>query len=91
MRAGSISLPRLVTFIALTGKYAAKMLGLSDIMTPDTTVTVYEYIRSYLANQKATAYFSQAAQEIADALHTSQYVEEKKTGAALDKLLNWGD
>ena len=78
-------------FIALTGKYAAKMLGLSDIVQPDSTVTVYEYIRSYLANQKATAYYSQAAQEIADALHTSQYVEEKKTGAALDKLLNWGD
>ncbi|MBO4533432.1 MAG: SurA N-terminal domain-containing protein [Treponema sp.] len=78
-------------FIALTGKYAAKMLGLSDIMTPDTTVTVYEYIRSYLANQKASTYFSQAAQEIADELHTSQNVEEKKTGAALEKLLNWGD
>lgn len=78
-------------FISLTGKYAAKLLGLSDIVSPDSTVTVYEYIRSYLGNQKASTYFSQAAQEIADTLHTSQYVEEKKTGDALEKLLNWGD
>jgi len=78
-------------FLSLTGKYAAKMLGLSDIVQPDSTVTVYEYIRSYLAQQKASTYFSQAAQEIADSLHTPQNVEEKKTGAALDKLINWGD
>lgn len=78
-------------FLALTQKYAAKMLSLSDIMTPDTTVTVYEYIRQVVTQQKQQAYIQQAAQEVADELHKSEYIEEKKTGAALDKLLNWGD
>lgn len=78
-------------FLALTDKYAAKMLSLSDIVKPDSTTTVYEYIRSGLASQKAEAYLAQAANEIAASLRKPEYVEEKKTGAALDKLLNWGD
>ncbi|MCR4901216.1 MAG: peptidylprolyl isomerase [Treponema sp.] len=78
-------------FIALTDKYAAKLLGLSDIVTPDSTVTVYEYIKQNLAQTKAQAYIQQAAQTVADELRKPEYIEEKKTGAALDKLLNWGD
>ena len=78
-------------FIVLTGKYAAKMLALSDVVTPDSTVTVYEYIKQNLASTKAQSYIQQAAQEVANELRKPEYVEEKKTGAALDKLLNWGD
>ena len=78
-------------FLALTDKYAAKILSLSDIVQPESTVTVYEYIRQNLASSKAQTYLSQAAQEIADGLRKPEYIEEKKTGAALDKLLNWGD
>ena len=78
-------------FIVLTGKYEAKMLSLSDVVTPDTTTTVYEYIRQNLAQTKAQAYIQQVAQEVANNLRKPEYVEEKKTGAALDKLLNWGD
>ena len=78
-------------FLALTDKYAAKLLGLSDIVTPDSTVTVYEYIKQNLAQTKAQAYIQQAAQTVADELRKPEYIEEKKTGAALDKLLNWGD
>ena len=78
-------------FLALTGKYAAKLLNLSDIVSPDSTVTVYEYIRQNLAQTKAQSYVQQAAQEVADELRKPEYIEEKKTGAALDKLLNWGD
>ena len=78
-------------FFALTDKYSAKMLTLSDIVTPDVTTTVYEYIRQNLAQQKGQAYIQQAAQEVAAELRKPEYVEEKKTGAALDKLLNWGD
>ena len=78
-------------FLSLTDKYAAKMLSLSDIVSPDSTVTVYEYIRQNLAQQKAQAYIQQAAQEVATELRKPEYVEEKKTGAALDKLLNWGE
>ncbi len=78
-------------FLALTDKYSAKLLSLSDIVQPDSTVTVYEYIRQNLATSKAQTYLSQAAQQIADELRKPEYIEEKKTGAALDKLLNWGD
>ena len=78
-------------FLSLTNKYAAKMIGLSDIVTPDSTVTVYEYIRQNLSNSKAESYLTTAAQEVANELHKPEYIEEKKTGAALDKLLNWGD
>ena len=78
-------------FIILTGKYAAKMLTLSDVVSPDSTTTVYEYIRQNLAQQKAQTYIQQAAQEVADELRKPEYIEEKKTGAALDKLLNWGE
>ena len=78
-------------FLALIDKYAAKMLALSDVVTPDSTTTVYEYIRAGLAQQKAQTYIQEAAQEVAADLRKPEYVEQKKTGAALDKLLNWGD
>ena len=78
-------------FLVSTDKYSAKMLSLSDIVTPDVTTTVYEYIRQNLAQSKAQAYVQQAAQEVANDLRKPEYIEEKKTGAALDKLLNWGD
>ena len=81
----------LYVFLALTGKYAAKLLSLSDIIQPDSTVTVYEYIRQALTQQKQQACLQQAAQDVANELHKPEYIEEKKTGAALDKLLNWGD
>ncbi len=81
----------LYVFLALTGKYAAKLLTLSDIVAPDSTVTVYEYIRQAITQQKAQTYLQQAAQDVAKDLHKAEYIEEKKTGAALDKLLNWGE
>jgi hypothetical protein len=82
---------KMYVFLVLTQKYAAKLLSLSDIVSPDSTVTVYEYIRQMLAQQKLQTVISQAAQDIVKELHKPEYVEEKKTGAALDKLLNWGD
>ena len=78
-------------FLSLIDKYAAKMLSLSDIITPDSTTTVYEYIRAGLAQQKAQTYIQTAAQDVAADLRKPEYVEMKKSGAALDKLLNWGD
>ena len=78
-------------FLVLTDKYAAKLLSLSDIVSPESTTTVYEYIRSGLTQQKAQTYIQQAASEVAAELRKPEYYEEKKTGAALDKLLNWGD
>jgi hypothetical protein len=39
-------------FYVIRQKYEAKMLGLSDVVQPDTTITVYEYIKNLLAKQK---------------------------------------
>ena len=70
-------------------KYDAKMLGLSDVVQPDSTTTVYDYIRSTLGEQKVMQYYTVAAQEIAVGLDTADNVERKKTGDALTKLLSW--
>lgn len=78
-------------FISVSKKYNAKMLSISDVVQPDTTVTVYDYIRSNLTQQKQMAFIQQAAQNLANELNKPEYVEEKKTGAALDKLLDWGE
>lgn len=72
-------------------KYDAKMLSISDVIQPETTMTVYEYIRQNLANQMQQAYVTNAASEIAKSLNTDSNVEYKKSGAALDKLLDWGE
>lgn len=78
-------------FIVLLKKYNAKMLSISDIVQPETTVTVYDYIRSSLTQQKQSIYVAQQTQEISKSLNTAENVELKKTGAALEKLLNWGE
>ena len=78
-------------FIAVGKKYDAKMLGISDLVQPETTVTVYDYIRSNLSQQKQQMYLQTAAQELADGLDTAENVDRKKTGDALNKLLDWGE
>ncbi len=74
-------------FYAVLNKYDAKMLSLSDVIQPNTTVTVYEYIRSGLTQNKISEYLGTAAQALADELNTSANVERKKTGDELKKLL----
>lgn len=76
-------------FYAVQKKYDGKMLSLSDIVQPETTVTVYDYIKQNLTAQKQQQYFAQAAQEVADSLDTPANVERKKTGADLTNLLSW--
>ena len=78
-------------FLTLEKKYAAKMLALSDVVKPETTVTVYDYIKQSLTQQKQMQYLKVAAQQVADELNKPEYVEDKKTGADLDKLLSWGN
>ncbi len=78
-------------FISILKKYDAKMLAISDIVQPESTVTVYDYIRSSITQQKQMAFVQQAAQDLSKSLNTSDNVEMKKTGAALDKLLAWGE
>jgi len=76
-------------FYTIIKKYDAKMLSLSDVVQPDSTTTVYDYIRSSLGQKKVMAYFTNAGQEIAVSLDTEANVERKKTGDALLKLLSW--
>lgn len=76
-------------FYMIIKKYDAKLLGLSDVVQPDSTTTVYDYIRSSLGQQKVMQYFTVAAQDIAVGLDKEENVERKKTGDALTKLLSW--
>ncbi len=76
-------------FFTILKKYDAKMLTLSDVVQPETTNTVYDYIKGSLGQQKQMEYLSNKVQEVAEQLDTPANVERKKTGADLDKLLNW--
>lgn len=76
-------------FYIVLDKYNAKMLGISDIIQPGSTVTVYEYIKQNITGQKQTAAVLKAIQDISKELNTAANVERKKTGADLDALLNW--
>ncbi len=76
-------------FYAVREKYPAKMLGLSDVVQPETTITVYDYIKQNLTQQKQQQYLVGAIQQLSESLDTPENVDRKKTGAALDKLLNW--
>lgn len=78
-------------FLTVQKKYNAKMLSLSDIIQPETTTTVYDYIKANLTQQKQMQYLQVAALEVAESLNKPEYVDDKKTGDALDKLLSWGD
>ena len=78
-------------FLSLIKKYDAKMLAIGDLVQPETTITVYEYIRSTLTQQKQQLYVTNARASLGKELHTSENVDMKKTGAALDKLLDWGN
>ncbi|MGL4982404.1 MAG: peptidylprolyl isomerase [Treponemataceae bacterium] len=70
-------------------KKDAKMLTLSDIVQPGTTVTVYEYIKANLGQQKQNQVLATALKDISESLRTDDNFKMEKTGAALEKLLTW--
>lgn len=76
-------------FYVVMNKYDRKLLELSDLVQPETTITVYDYIKSNISNQKQSQYFSQCVTMVADELDTPEYVDRKKTGDELKALLNW--
>ena len=78
-------------FLSVIKKYNAKMLAIGDLIQPETTETVYDFIRSNLTQQKQQLYVTNAVSTLGKELHTSENVDMKKTGAALDKLLDWGN
>lgn len=76
-------------FIKVGKKYSSKMLSISDVVQPGSNVTVYEYIKMNLTNMKQSQYLAVAAEEVAQSLNKPEYVDQKKTGEALKKLLSW--
>lgn len=70
-------------------KYAAKILDLSDIVKPGTTVTVYEYIRGNMMSQAQGNAIAVALQQIINDLRKPENFQILKSGADLDKLLSW--
>lgn len=74
-------------FNVIRAQYPAKLLELSDVVQPESTTTVYEYIRSYVSQQKMSEYFNTATQELCNELRTSNNYQMMKTGSALDSLL----
>lgn len=76
-------------FYSVRQKYAAKMLAISDLVQPETTVTVYDYIKQNLTNQKQSSALLEAVQEITKALRTPSNFEYKQKDEKLKKLLDW--
>ena len=86
-----IDTPDAYQFFTIVKKYDAKMLSLSDLVQPETTVTVYDYIRMGLTQNLQMQYLNQAMQDLANKLNTPENVEMKKSDEAIEKLLNWGE
>ncbi len=76
-------------FYVIQDKYDAKLLNLDDVVQPDTTVTVYEYIRSQLSQQKQAGAFASVIAEVTSSLRTSSNYQMLKTDSALNTLLDW--
>ncbi len=74
-------------FNVIREMYPAKLLGLTDLVQPESNTIVYEYIRQYVSQQKMSEYFNQATQELCNELRTSANYQMMKTGSALDSLL----
>lgn len=76
-------------FYVILEKFGAKMLAISDVIQPGSNLTVYEYIKANITNQKQSQFVLQAVQEMTTELNTPANVERKKTGDELKKLLSW--
>ena len=76
-------------FYTVRQKYPQKMLALSDLVQPETTITVYDYIKQNLTQQFQSEALIKAVNDITSELNTPTNVDRKKTGKDLEKLLNW--
>lgn len=77
-------------FYIIRDKYDAKLLTLSDVIQPDSTTTVYEFIKLNLAQQKQAQNMSKAVEDVTKNLRVAENYKMLKSGSALDKLLeNW--
>ncbi|MBR4825650.1 MAG: SurA N-terminal domain-containing protein [Spirochaetaceae bacterium] len=76
-------------FYIILDKYDAKMLTLSDPVTPGQAVTIYEYVKGNLIEEKRNMIFQNALADVTKELRVPANYKMEKTGAALDKLLTW--
>lgn len=74
-------------FYKIICHYDAKLLTLSDVVTPDSTTTVYEYIREVLTSQKQNDYFVTVTSEVTESLRTPANYQMLKKDSALTALL----
>jgi len=70
-------------------KYPAKILELSDVVKPGTTVTVYEYIRGNMISQAQSKAVNDALLQIINDLRKPENFQILKSDAELDKVLSW--
>ena len=76
-------------FFVVMEKIDVKILTLSDVMDPNQTTTVYEYIRGMLTMEKQNIALQKAIQELATALRKPSNFKMLKDDASLNKLLDW--
>ena len=76
-------------FYVIRQKYSAKMLSISDLVQPETTDTVYDYIKRNLTGQMQSQAFVSAIQDITKTLRTPSNFEYKQKEDKLKKLLAW--
>ncbi len=76
-------------FYVVQEKFDAKLLNLDDVVQPNSTVTVYEYIRNLRTQQKQAEAFASVVSEVTESLRTSENFQMLKTDSALNELLNW--
>lgn len=76
-------------FYKILNKFEGKMLTLSDVVQPETTQTVYDFIKVAVSQQKQMQYLQVEAQRIAASLDTKENVDRKKSDEELKKVLSW--
>ncbi|TWI78870.1 hypothetical protein JM98_00452 [Treponema putidum] len=76
-------------FFVITEKLDAKILTLSDVPDPSSTVTLYDQIKSLLSQGLALNAVQSIIQDTYTRLRTDDNCKILKTDAELDKLLTW--
>lgn len=76
-------------FFVITEKNDAKVLSLSDVIDPNQTITVYEYIKGYLAQQLQAGALQQINKQLTNELRTSENTKVSMSDAELKKALSF--
>ena len=76
-------------FFVITEKLDAKILTLSDVPDPSSTVTLYDQIKALLSQGLALNAVQSIIQNTYESLRTDDNCKILKSDAELDKLLTW--